>query len=237
MTILTFLQGSEAQASDKIVTAIISLTTALITAIISALIAWRQIKINRERWREEVALDQKKWKRDLELEQDKWKRQIEHEQEENRKEIEREQERWKQEIERERSKWLAEQKASYDLELYKVRLETYPEILKVIGDLSTRASEQLTPEKAKQVANKINQWIYSAGGLYASKEARGALLGVREVLLSWDKQKDWGHLYALRNPAILLLRRDIDVKGLESYDLNNPQSLLDGLKEAINSIK
>jgi hypothetical protein len=201
--------------SEKIEVAVIAALVALITALISALVAWRQLKSNREKWREEVSLEQERWKR----------------------EIEHKQVMWKQEVERERSKWLSEQKANYDIELYKVRLTAYPDILKVIGELSTRAPEPLTAEKAKQVANQINAWLYSAGGLYASKQTRGALLGLREVLLSWGTKQDWGQLYGFRNPAIQLLRRDIDVKGLESYDFNNLQSLLEELNQEVSSIK
>ena len=149
--------------SERIEVAVIAAIVALITALISAFIAWRQTKSDRKKWRDTVSLDQEKWKRD----------------------IEHEQKMWKQDTERERSKWLAEQKANYDLELYRARLQAYPEILKVIGALSTRAPDPLTSERAKQVANKINTWLYSAGGLCASEQTRGALPGIREVLLSW----------------------------------------------------
>jgi hypothetical protein len=138
-------------------------------------------------------------------------------------------------LSRERLKWVADLKASYHSELYKTRLTAYPEILKVIGDLSTRAVEPLSAEKAEEVARKINTWLYGAGGLCASKQTRGALLGLREVCLSWRARNDWGNLYGFRNPAIEMLRRDLDIKGLESYDFNDLQSVLEELKEDMAS--
>lgn len=133
-------------------------------------------------------------------------------------------------LSRERIKWIADLKASYHSELYKTRLATYPDILKVLGNLSTRSVEELTPERAEEVGNEINAWIYGTGGLCASKQTRGALLGLREVCLSWRTDCDWDQLYGFRNPAIEMLRRDLDIKGLESYDFNNLQTMLEELQ-------
>jgi hypothetical protein len=90
-----------------------------------------------------------------------------------------------QDIERERVKWLTDVKAEYSKELYKERLKAYPAVLQIIGQLSTRAASPLTPQIAAQVAMKINEWLYSGGGLCAAKETRGALIGLREECLNW----------------------------------------------------
>lgn len=144
-------------------------------------------------------------------------------------------------IRRDRAKWVIELKASYNLELYKVRLASYPEIFEVIGELSNRAPEPLTPDKAKRIAQKVNAWLYSGGGLCASKETRGALLGIRETCLGWHSEpmpsETHKLLYDFRNTAQLMLRRDIDVKGVDSYNFGNLKSMLEELKDEVSLIK
>jgi len=158
--------------------------------------------------------------------------------------IARERDKWQQQLSNERVKWLTEVKADYQVELLKARLQAYPDIFSIIGELSTRASQQLTPQRAKEIATKINTWLYSSGGLLASKEARGALTGLREVCFEWkqepatsDTYRDaHNQLYGFRNYSLLLLRRDVDVKGLESYDFDQLKSVLDELKEEIDGL-
>jgi hypothetical protein len=71
------------------------------------------------------------------------------------------------------------------------------------------------------------------GGLCAEEETRGALFGLRDICYSWEPGKDMPpELYTLRNYAILFLRRDLDLQGLESYDFHNKQTLLEKLEVA-----
>lgn len=140
-------------------------------------------------------------------------------------------------IQRERKKWLIDLKTAYALELYKVRLANYPEVYKIIAKLSSRSPESLTPEKAKQIALEINDWFYSVGGLCADVNTRAAVIGLREACLSWIQGDEPPDLTDWRNATLLLLRRDLDLHGLESFNLMNRQSLLETLKSEISSIE
>jgi hypothetical protein len=145
--------------------------------------------------------------------------------------------RFLHEIEDKRSGWVKEMKAYYSLELFKVRLKTYPEILETLGEMSTRATEPFTPEKSKQVAVRINRWLYSKGGLCATEETRGAILQIRNICFDWKEGLPPEKLFKLNDYAALFLRRDLDMKGLESYNFENSRSLLEEQRKDIESIK
>jgi hypothetical protein len=140
-------------------------------------------------------------------------------------------------VQRERKKWLIDLKASYSVELYKTRLATYPQAYTIIAQASNRAKEAVTPEKARQIAQELNEWFYSTGGMCAEASTRGALLGLREALFSWGQGTQPPDFYDWRNTALLLLRRDLDIQGLESFDPKNRGPLLESLKAEIASLK
>ena len=141
------------------------------------------------------------------------------------------------EMQRERGNWLKEIKSQYSLDLLTERLKTYPEAMKIIGELSVRAAEPMTPAKAHRIAGHLNAWIYSAGGLCATKETRGALLGLREACFRWESGSHPPELYAFRDISILMLRRDLDLKGLESYSFDNLRSALDELRQDVEELQ
>lgn len=145
---------------------------------------------------------------------------------------------WNQ-IQRERKRWVIDIKTTYAVELYKTRLASYPQVYATLSKTSTRASEELTPEKAQQVAREINEWFYSTGGMCAEASTRGALLGLREALFSWAQQGTMPQdFYAWRNIALQLLRRDLDIQGrLESFDPKDRGSLLEKLKAEVASLQ
>ncbi len=139
-------------------------------------------------------------------------------------------------IKRERSRWLIDLKQEYSTELYKARLAAYPKALEIIGKLSARAAVPATPDIARTVANELNGWFYSAGGLYADTRTRGALLGLRESCLAWKQGSRPPELLQWRDAAVFLLRRDLDLQGLESFDQQDSAPLLEKIKKDLEAL-
>jgi hypothetical protein len=155
----------------------------------------------------------------------------------SREERKREQVRLQQELERfryEQREWLTDLRKAYQVELYKTRIASYPKIFQIIEKLSHHAPEPVTPEKATQIANELNCWFYSVGGMCAEADTRGAIRGLRNLCDKWGKEKGKkpSELNQWRNAAMLLLRRDLNIRGLESFDqLDNPESILKRLED------
>ena len=102
------------------------------------------------------------------------------------------------------------------MEKYKARIASYPQVFSIIGKLSHKAREPVTPEKAKQVAYELNDWFYSIGGMCADTSTRGAIRLLRRACLTWGKQGSRpSDFYKWHNHALLLLRNDLDLQGLE----------------------
>jgi hypothetical protein len=140
-------------------------------------------------------------------------------------------------LRRERNKWLVDLKSTYSLELYKSRLVVYPEAFEIIGKLSSFHGS-VTTQTAGEVASKLNDWLYSLGGVCAGTPTRGAILGLRESCREWaGEEKVPSDLYAWRNAALSLLRLDLDLHGLESYDFSNLRSLLGQVQDDIRSLE
>jgi hypothetical protein len=142
-----------------------------------------------------------------------------------------------QRVRRERIKWLIDLKAAYLVELHKVRLREYPAVIKIIGRLSTHASELLSPQKCHAIADDLNGWFYSAGGLCADQSTRRALLGLRESCRTWSTGPFPLKILEWRDATSFLLRRDLDLKGLESFDPKDMVSILDGLKHEMKVLE
>jgi hypothetical protein len=131
----------------------------------------------------------------------------------------------------ERRRWLTGLKVNLQVEVQKTRLLSYPAVFKIFGKMSNRAVEPLDSMSALRVAGELNDWIYSAGGMSADESTRGAVLALRELLLKWNIEDVMpADFYTWRNRALLLLRRDIDISGLESYDSSDIGSLLEQVK-------
>jgi len=145
---------------------------------------------------------------------------------------------WAQ-VRRERRKWLIDTKVSFSMEIYKMRLAAYPAAFQAIAGLSHGASESVTPGNAGAVAGKLNDWLYSAGGMCASATTRGAILGLRQTCRSWHREGGSRpkELYQFRNLALTSLRLDLDLEGLESYDFNDASTWLKTLQDELRQLE
>jgi hypothetical protein len=144
---------------------------------------------------------------------------------------------WKQ-TQRERTKWLTDLKSTYAVELYKARLGAYPVLQELLGRLSWQVHHPLNPDQAHQVAQGINQWVYSTGGLITEADTRKAILGLRNACIAWTTGEQPDEILEFRNIALFLLRRDLDVYGLgEEEELRNRHSLLERLRGEIARIE
>jgi len=158
-------------------------------------------------------------------------RQLKQNEEKTHRELELELNRFREE----QKQWITDLQAAYELEKYKTRIASYPAMFVIIGKLSHKAKVPATSEKAKEIAEELNDWLYSAGGMCAEPSTRGALLKLRDACLNWNrhgvKPED---LYKWRNYALLLLRNDLGIKGLESFDYNKMATLIERVKEEVN---
>jgi hypothetical protein len=111
----------------------------------------------------------------------------------------------------------------------------YPDMFTIIGKLSHKAKIPATSEKAKEIAEELNDWFYSAGGMCAEPSTRGTPLKLRDACLHWNKRgvKPDG-LFKWRNYSLLLLRNDLGIKGLETFDYRTMASLIERVKEEFN---
>ena len=142
---------------------------------------------------------------------------------------------WNQ-IQREKTRWLIDLKASYSVELYKTRLASYPQICQLLGKLSKHAPDPPSPAKAQKIGQEIHEWLYSPGGLCAESSTRGALKGLRHYCLEWKEGARPAEIGQWRYTALFLLRRDLDLQGIESFDPKDSISLLKKLQAELDSM-
>ncbi|GAA1705132.1 hypothetical protein GCM10009680_52450 [Streptomyces yatensis] len=138
-------------------------------------------------------------------------------------------------LRRDQNKWRVDLKSAWALELHKARLESYPEIFSTLLQLS-HYSSPITREIASEVSRSLNTWFYSTGGMCADKTTRGAILGLRKCCSKWARTgSEPTDFYRWRNLTVALLRRDLDIAGLESYDFKPDATLLSTLEEELRS--
>jgi hypothetical protein len=141
-------------------------------------------------------------------------------------------------IRRERRKWLTDVKVAWSLELHKTRIASYPDALRAIVPLSHAKASPITPETCGTVADELNEWLYSTGGLCADATTRGAVFGLRKCCHKWAKKggSEPADLYQWRDLTIAFLRRDLDLMGNEDHDFHLGSTLLSKLQEELDSI-
>jgi|SRR5450755_3949788 hypothetical protein len=138
---------------------------------------------------------------------------------------------------REQRQPLIDLKTAYETERYKTRLASYPRAFEILEKISHGSAGIPTPEIALQVAYELNVWFYSVGGMCAEVDTRGAILELRGCCFRWGNEGVTPeHLYDWRNAAMLLLRRDLDLEGLESRDMDKIKPLLKKVQSDITKI-
>jgi hypothetical protein len=140
-------------------------------------------------------------------------------------------------IRREHERWLADVKVAWAVELRKARLAAYPAAFAAIAPLSTHHRPALTAEVAGDVAEQLNTWLYSTGGMCADATTRGAVLGLRDSCNTWATTGGTRppQLYEFRNLTITFLRQDLDLAGLESYEFHRSVALLRQLRDDLET--
>jgi hypothetical protein len=141
-------------------------------------------------------------------------------------------------IRREYQRELVEARVARTLELHRARLASYPAAFAAMAPLSTFNRAGVTADVAGDVARDLNAWLYGTGGMCADATTRGAVLGLRDSCDRWASGNGQRppQLYEFRNLAITFLRRDLDLAGLESYDLRRNVSLLGKLRDDLDAL-
>jgi hypothetical protein len=145
---------------------------------------------------------------------------------------------WDQ-IRRDRQRGLVEATVARNLELHRTRLATYPAAFEVMAPLSTHNRAVMTAEVAGEVASRLNGWLYSAGGMCADATTRSAILGLRDSCDRWSANSGQRppQLYEFRNLAVAFLRRDLELAGLESFDVRRNVTLLATLRDDLDALE
>ena len=191
--------------------------TILISGAISILVAILSVVTTFSFQREQLKQNDKKFKQ----KQEHAERTLKHEVEQFREE---------------QIKWIIGLQTAYELEKYKIRIASYPQAFLIIGKLSHKARESMTAEKATQVAHELNDWYYSTGGMCADLSTRGAIRLLRKACLTWGKQGSRPpDFYIWRNNALLLLRNDLGIQGLElkTSEIEDVTTLLERAKKEV----
>ena len=139
-------------------------------------------------------------------------------------------------MQRERAKWMTDLKTSMTLKRYETRLAEYPRASEIIGRLSARRNDPLTPEACRKVGYDLNDWFYSAGGFLSDQSTRGAVLGLRDACLGWTQGPMPIEILEWRNAVLFCLRRDLDLLGLDEFDPADRAPLLKKLKDEVRSL-
>jgi len=98
--------------------------------------------------------------------------------------------------------------------------------MRILSALSQGNTVSVTPTAAGQVANDLNAWLYSAGGLCSEVTTRDAIVGLRRSCRTWATTKcPPQDIYSWRNLCIAFLRRDLDLASPEDgrIDLSGPE--------------
>ena len=140
-------------------------------------------------------------------------------------------------IRREREKWLYDIKTTISVGLHGARMAEYAKLSKLLLGTSTASREKLTPARAHEMADLINDWMYGAGGLMASARTRNAGWALRDRLLRWKEGKQPKDILEVRTLLWWSMRQDLDIPSGREDDLPQDKlikQLQDEMEGAIN---
>jgi hypothetical protein len=140
-------------------------------------------------------------------------------------------------IRREREKWLYDIKTTISVDLHVARMAEYARLSKLLIGTSTASHEKLTPAKAHEMADLINEWMYGAGGLMASARTRNAGWALRDRLLRWKEGKQPKDILQVRTLLWWSMRQDLDIPSGREDDLPEDKlikQLQDEMEQTMN---
>lgn len=141
-----------------------------------------------------------------------------------------------QQIQRERSKWLYDIKTALSVELYRKRMEEYAGLSKILLGLSTTQQKRMTVARAHEIADEINQWMYGAGGMIASKRTRNAGWALRDRLLRWKAGSQPRDIMEVRTLLMWSMRSDLDLPTGRTEGMSD-DTLIQQLKSEMNRVE
>lgn len=96
-------------------------------------------------------------------------------------------------------------------DLYKVRLSEYAALNQIIAHFSRNNVDRLTPEKAWELAEQINKWMYGSGGLIQGPRSRAYTWLLRDYCQRWKDGPAPKQLIIAKDYLQRELRNDLDV--------------------------
>jgi hypothetical protein len=109
----------------------------------------------------------------------------------------------------EKNQWALELTNLREMELFKQRLQEYPELFTDLGALSSHNLGALTPGKALTLADKLNEFGYGKAGLCMLPDTRQAVLILRNSLKAFDAGQNIETIKDPRTNLLELMRRDL----------------------------
>ncbi len=140
-----------------------------------------------------------------------------------------------QQIQRERLRWLYDIKTTVSLELYRKRMAEYADLSKILGALST-TQKKLTIARAHEIAEQINEWMYGAGGMVASKQTRNAGWALRDRLLRWKAGPQPKDIMEVRTLLMWSMRNDLDLATGRTEGVSE-DTLIQQLKDEMSRVE
>jgi hypothetical protein len=145
----------------------------------------------------------------------------------------------------EKNGWALELTNLREMELFKQRLQEYPELFADLAALSSHRLGDLTPGKALALADKLNEYAYGQAGLCMLPDTRQAITILRNSLKGFGagqdqktKSKPWPpEIEAIMRPRtdlLELMRRDLGHGGSIWRDCKPLIELNSELVRAVN---